>query len=335
MSRNRQLSLGIVGLGAGWEPAYRPALERLGERAVVTAVMGPRWKATAETALTLGLRHISSLRELMRQENDGVLVTEAGWLGWFPLRVAIESGRNLYTPLPACEDYAPLEGLHAAAQSAGVLAVPEMRLRYTPATLRLRELLATELGPVEEIEVRSLSPALMATPRVVLELIDWCRVVLGCFPRDVRAGETPGPRSGDSLQTIELGFEPAGSKSGRVRAAIMLPEVSGSGVTHAAVPGDAAADTWPLEFSIRCKHGEARLEAAAQLRWREGGREQIESLSTDRTAVSVAVDHFARRLAGGLIPVPDLGDVCLAARVVTRAAQSRATGGTALECRPV
>jgi hypothetical protein len=34
-----------------------------------------------------------------------------------------------------------------------------------------------------------------------------------------------------------------------------------------------------------------------------------ESLTTDRTDVEVMLDHFTRRVLGGLIPVPTLEDV--------------------------
>lgn len=329
MSRHRQLSLGVLGLGAAWEAAYRPALDRLGPRVRLTAVHGSCWRSAAELAQHLGAIHAGSVRQFVRHDADGILLIGPGWQQWFPLRAAIEAGRSVYVCLPPGDDVAPLAPLQAAAQAAGVLVVPELRLRYTPATLRLRELLATELGPLETIEIRALAHGLAARVRVERELIDWSRVVLGTLPRAV-ACRDDAASSGGLLRTLRLGFDRPGGKSERVWVSIVLP---------AATPGSGEearpADTWPLEFAVRGKYGEARLEDAAQVRWREGGREQVESLSADRTAVSVAVDHFARRLAGGLIPVPDLGDVLQADRIAALAARSRAEGGAELPCRTI
>ena len=136
-----------------------------------------------------------------------------------------------------------------------------------------------------------------------------------------------GPRTSLASATIELLEDEAGDeeRSEEKPGFLKKPGFWGASST----PG--SADTWPVEFSVRCKDGEARIEDAVHLRWRTGGRERIDSLSTERTAVSVAIDHFARRLAGGLIPVPDLGDLLEADRLVGLAQQSLATA----EAEPV
>jgi predicted dehydrogenase len=324
VTAHRQLSLGLCGLDRHWERSYRPALGRLGARARVDAVAGWSWNEMSAAAKMLDARHAGSVRELMRRASDGVIVAAPGWQRWFPLRAAIAARRSVYVALPASFEPDALAELHAAAQDAGVLVMPELRLRYTPATLRLWELLATELGPVREIEVRALAPGISGW-RVEMQLIDWCRALLGRVPRTVACTEEAGSGS-TRPRTIRVGFEAPGGRGESVTARIVL-SVSLVGETC----GDAA-DEWPLEFSVRGRHGEARLEDAAQLRWRLGGVERSESLSADRAAVSVAIDHFARRLAGGLIPVPDLGDVARAAHVARLAELSREQQGAELSC---
>jgi predicted dehydrogenase len=329
VSRHRQLSLGIVGPGGDWDAMYRPALERLGARSAITALAGSAWRPTNELARGLSARHAGSIRELLRLECDGVLVLDPGCFRLFPLRTAIEHRRSVYLVLPETFDPARLAEHHEQARAAGVLVVPELRLRYTPATLRLRELLATQLGPALTVEIRAVSAGIAPTERVERELIDWCRTVLGSVPHTVAGGDCVESK-GPPCRTITLSFDASGQRSDRITVRIVLP------VSPAVDQRDTrASDAWPLEFSIRCRQGEARLEDASQLRWREGGREQVESLSTERTAVSVAIDHFARRLAGGLIPVPDLSDVLLAARIASLAERSRAAGGVELACRPL
>jgi len=48
---------------------------------------------------------------------------------------------------------------------------------------------------------------------------------------------------------------------------------------------------------------------------RLGEEGTTESLTADRSEVEVMIDHFCRRLAGGLIPVADISDVCRCLRL--------------------
>ena len=50
--------------------------------------------------------------------------------------------------------------------------------------------------------------------------------------------------------------------------------------------------------------------------WESAGKREIESLDSERAAVEVMLDHFSRRVVGGLIPVPTLDDFCRASRLV-------------------
>ena len=88
VSRHRQLSLGVLGLGMSWEATYRPALERLGDRARVDGIAGVPWRAAAEGAKVLETAHFGSVRGLLRNSGDGVLVIEPEWWGSFPLQAA-------------------------------------------------------------------------------------------------------------------------------------------------------------------------------------------------------------------------------------------------------
>jgi hypothetical protein len=330
VSRHRQLSLCVIGPGTDWDSTYRLALQRLGPRAVVVAATGPSLRATSESFHSLGATTSASIRGLLRLATDGVLCPDSQWYGWYPLVAAIETGRNFYGQLPDELDAVRLANLFASTQSGGLLIVPELRLRYTPATLRLRELQATELGPISEIEVRSVNAGTPASDRVLRELIDWCRVVVGGAPYSVRCQLDEACRTTQQL-VVTLSFSSSGHDF-PIRAVLRLPLHNRGGQSSSPVR-HAPADAWPLEFSLSCKHGEARLEDTMHLRWRAGGQERIESLSAERTAVCVALDHFARRLAGGLIPVPSLADVLEAHRITQLVHASRAGGGCETACR--
>jgi len=328
------LSLGVLGLGEAWETTYRPALERLGERTKLAAVYASAWNAGDGLTRSLNCQHAGSMRALMRSGLDGVIVLDPGWYGWFPVRAAIDAGCNLCSPLPQKCDPQSLATLASEAKSRGVLIVPELRLRATPATLRLRELLATEMGPISEITIGAASRTCPGGRRVLTEIIDWCQVVIGTAPETIAClGHSTG--TPHEQRTVTLTFRPPKGRSEPTRVAIQLawPHTVVNSVEERGVKLPPA-DVWPLEFCIACRDGEARLEDAVHLRWRCGGREREESLSTERTAASVVIDHFARRLAGGLIPVPDLMDVSRACELARLADESMHHGGSVLACRP-
>ncbi|MFV0443823.1 MAG: hypothetical protein ACK5Q5_09655 [Planctomycetaceae bacterium] len=351
VSPHRQLSLGVIGIGSDWESSYRPALERLGSRVRIDAAGGPVAKTAIALAEDLGAVHMPGVRGLLKIEMDGVLAIAPESYGWFPVEAAVTEGRNIYVCLPERWDARQLSRLLRSAQANGLLIMPELRLRYTPATLRLRELLATDLGPIEQIQIHTLSRDAPSTQRLLRELLDWCRTVVGGGPATIQA--TQEDHGSLTTQTVSAVFPAMPGRHGEFIATIVVPAASHEMIQtykpreaeriidergrHTIPSGDAtalqpstAADVWPVEFSLTCKYGEVRLENAVHLRWRTGGQERVESLSTERTAISVALDHFARRLAGGLVPVPTLADLIAAEHEVNLAAQSLAQGGRAL-----
>ena len=279
-------------------------------------------KAAAEKE---GCQPAGGVRWLMSQSLDGVVIADPDWYGWYPLQTAVEQRRHAYAVLPDRCELAIVETLQQQTAESGLLVFPELRLRWTPATLRLRELLATELGPVQEIEVRPAANADVDRCRAEMELIDWCRIVTGTSPELITCRVSPDDAT---RRTTRLHFPTAKGETNPVQATLTLPAIADT-------EGDSVdnlgrlprADIWPFEFSVRCRSGEARLEDAVHIRWRIGGVEHVESLATDRTSVSVAIDHFARRLAGGLIPAPDLTDVATALRWTELAERSFAAGG--------
>jgi hypothetical protein len=310
--------LGLIGAGPGWEGTYRPALERLAGRIQIETLHTPTAREGVELAAQFKAVPRSGVQALLsRKWLNGVVAIDPGWYGMFPLAAAVEAGIPAYIAFAAPPEAARLEPVHRQATEHGVLAMPELRLRYMPSTLRLRELAATQLGPVQSIAVRSRSDKLSHTPWIEAQWADWCRTVVGSGPKSVESRRAAGP-GGTPIVETTLTFTVAGSTS--IRANLRLAE---GGEPVPAVP----ADEWPLEFAVECKYGEAHIEDAVHLRWRSGGLEHAESLAADRTAVAVALDHFARRLAGGLVPTPDLGDVLAALSIAGQAEASRWRSG--------
>ncbi|MEZ6066291.1 MAG: hypothetical protein R3B90_11435 [Planctomycetaceae bacterium] len=318
----------MLGLPRDWEAVYRPALDRLAPRVRVASVYSSVPRQAREQAAELAAEVASGIRVILdRHPSNGVALLDADWWSPFALARVLQTGRAVYWRVNGQVEPAQLASWHEQSRAAGGLVMPEMRLRYTPATLRLRELLATELGPVRSVDVHPLNTAAPAGRQVDVELYDWCRCVFDATPLDVHSIANAQAGS-NAMRTITLRLKRRQEDPFVVVIRRPTQEQARS-ERHPQATRKLAADEWPYEFCIACKYGEARIEDASHLRWRVGGQEHTESLGNERTAVSVALDHFARRLAGGLIPVPDLSDLLAAHRICDRASQSCETGTTA------
>ncbi|MGH7128519.1 MAG: Gfo/Idh/MocA family oxidoreductase, partial [Planctomycetaceae bacterium] len=151
--------VGIVGTGAAWETRYRPALERLKSRIAVRAVYDPVACRAEQVAEELHTQPADGLCTLLdRPDVRAVLVLDAGWQEDVPLRFAFERKKPVYLAGSLGENLERLKHVHAWAQEAGVALMPEFSRRYTPASARLQELLATRLGRPQRIDVDAVLP---------------------------------------------------------------------------------------------------------------------------------------------------------------------------------
>jgi hypothetical protein len=327
VSGKRPSSAALLGVPRDWETDYQPALARLHDRLTIAAVYSPAVKESRAAAERLSSRPAHGIRAgLAREQFDGALLINGDWWSRFALEQACEQVQAVFWRVPAEIDTDLMQRLHARAATRGQLIVPEFRLRYTPATLRLRELLATELGPVRTVEIRPLGNCEVPPAEFERQLFDWCRSVLGGSIVSLRTEVIVSGAAKQRVTTLQ--FRKPYDEGFTVRWQLGAVQ-NGNRPTeesHHAPGNGLASDRWPLEFAVTCKYGEARLEDAEHIRWRLGGQERVESLANDRSAVAVALDHFARRLAGGLIPVPDLGDLLAAERCAQLAEQSLRTG---------
>src|SRR5262249_54398902 len=69
----------------------------------------------------------------------------------YPIEIACACGKPVYCALPLASQPDELEILAERVKSSSILFMPEFARRFYPATLRLRELLATALGPARLI----------------------------------------------------------------------------------------------------------------------------------------------------------------------------------------
>lgn len=321
--RPATVSVGIIGLGPVWDWRYLPALQNLRRRIRVRAVYDSVLSRAESAAEELDADVCTGVLSLLdRPDVRAVLLLDLSWQGRMPLHFACSRKKPVYVAGSLGEDAAGLRKLHEAACAASLTLMPEFSRRYTPATGRLQELLATQLGRPRRIEIEATLPRADDAGTVpgqgpgrdfLVGLIDWCRHVQRARPTRV------------STEEAALG---SGRKERRVAIEFAEPRVGGGSPSAELRLAEPPADSLEGEpiaaprFRVECEQGWALMESPTGIAWSVGTSPATESLAAERTEVEVMLDHFCRRVAGGLIPVADVADVCHSIAVVEAAEQS-------------
>ncbi len=324
------INLGIVGLGPVWESRYRPVLDKLQHRVRIRAVFDPVASRCDEVAASLRAAPYQGVLALLTQADvRGILLLDSSWYGNALIHFLGQMRKPVYVAGSLGEDADELARLRSLVESEGLLVMPEFSRRFTPATCRLHELIATRLGRPKHIAIDAVHPAPNALDAIpgqkagtdfMVGLLDWCRYVVRLTTVRLEAGPLDPALPPDKPHhrvAIEFGDN---REHGPVRSTAELR------VRHPDVPPCPDAAGSSVSFSILCEKGEAMIDGPAQIRWKlTGGEIETESLTADRSEVEVMIDHFCRRLVGGLIPVADISDVCRCLRLVHATRQSLAT----------
>ncbi len=309
------VNLGIVGLGPAWETQYRPALRALRSRVRVCAVYDCVPSRAIAAAKTVDAEAVSGIRAMMaRKDIRGVLWLHSDWQGIVPLQIAIAAKKPTLIACPVTLPMETLARLHLSGLSTGLTLMPEFLRRYLPVTHRLQELMATRIGPARVIRatLQTPQPGLAASPELT-GLLDWCRHIARTPPATVQA--TNNGRG----QHLVVEFRQPRIASFKPRAEIHLQAGDATTIPKLIVEGD---------------QGHITIEETHRIRWTNDNKETVEDLSTERPAAEVLIDHFCRRVVGGLIPVADLGDLCSHLQVLEEARRSL-TQGRMLRINPI
>jgi|GEM_PF-919745 len=140
---------------------------------------------------------------------------------------------------------------------------------------------------------------------------------------DVPVLSNPGDSPADLSQATRIG---RANLQLSVELGTDLAETIRSAIfpTSSAVPRPGACGTLPrgdmLPVRIQCERGRAEIRSASEVAWQVDGQPlESEKLTSDRSEHDIMLDLFCRRVAGGLIPVPDYFDVSHALRIVEQA----------------
>ena len=197
-TKHQRLRVGVIGLGRLWETRHKPSLARLEDRFRVTAVYDTVYRRAELEAAQIGCAACEGLSALVeRTDVDVIYLLSRQWFGLHPITLACAARKPVYCALPLADDLTELESLADLVEQSGIVFMPEFARRCYPATLRLKELLATHLGPPRLIVGHTRlygfdryavpGPTTQIAPAPLLidpgsYLLDWCCFVFQALP---------------------------------------------------------------------------------------------------------------------------------------------------------
>jgi predicted dehydrogenase len=330
-----KLRVGLVGLGDAWQGRHASALRALADRFEVRAVCDQVRHRAEQAASEFHAEVVDGYRVLAQREDiDAVLILSPQWYGALPILAACESGKAVYCAAGLDLGADEAQTVKRRVEDAGIAFVAEFSRRQAPATIRLRELIASRLGTprllfchqrsVADPLTGAVSSRTSAHPtfRYLIEQVDWCRYVADQEPTAVtgvvhRTGEGEGA---EDYQMMSLDFSPRGWPGTGPIAQISVGRYVPSGWQEAISYRPLAA------LQVSCMKGIAFVDLPATLVWfDEAGRHQ-ESLESERPVGEQLLTHFFRSVTSLVRKTSDLEDAYRALRIVQAARQSHEEG---------
>jgi predicted dehydrogenase len=331
-----KLRVGIVGLGEAWESRHRPALRALSDRFEVRAVCCEVAHLAQQAARDFNACEVDGFRALCgRDDVDVILILAPEWYGPLPVLAACDFGKSVY-----CGAVLDIDEPQQAAQlkerveQAGIAFMAEFPRRLAPATLRLKELIATRLGrpkllfchrrsAIEPGEAQRRRGRYCPTMlREMIEQVDWCRYVAAAEPTSVIGIEHGcfDSADGDDYRMMSVDF----SEPGKI----------GEGPIAQISCGRYMPGSWPEAVSFRppaalqvcCERGIAFIDLPATLIWFDEYGRHMESLDSERPVGERLIMQFYRAVTSLVRKTNDLEDAYRALSVVLAARESFDTG---------
>jgi predicted dehydrogenase len=332
-----RLRVGIVGLGSQWDSRHLPALRALADRFEVRGICEQVAHLAKRAATELGTVPVDGFRALAaRDDIDAILYFADQWYGATPILAACDHGKAVYSAisLPLAPEEATL--LRRRVEESGIAFMAELPRRHAPATVRLKELIATRLGKPRLLFCHRrvpLSGATAATPRDraseardLMELVDWCRYVAGDEPTSVvsvRHAEAAGGDT-DDYQMMSLDFTP--TENGQLSPGNgTLAQIS-CGYYMPRQWEEAVGFRPPAALQVACEKGIAFIDLPSSLVWFDGVGRHQESLESERPVGEHMLLQFHRKVTSLVRAVSGLDDTLKAMLIVQAATTSQSEG---------
>ena len=325
-----RLRVGIIGLGPVWESRHAAALRALSDRFEVRAICDPIAHRAEQAGRQWNARTCDSFRAITSSPDiDAILLLSARWYGALPILAACDAGKAVYCAASLDLSAEEADTVRNRVRQAGIAFMAEFPCRLAPATLRLKELMATRLGPPrllfcnQRIAIsRESGRAQSANLRQLIEMVDWCQYLVDDEPTSVvGAGHnSQADDAGQDYLVMMLDF----SKAGDVGTGPVAQIACGSYVPDKWQ--EAAAFRRPANLQVVCAHGIAFLDLPNTLVWFDDAGQHNESLESDRPVGEQLLLHFHRSVASLVLQTASLDDAHRAHSIVIRAQQSYLEG---------
>ena len=330
-----KLRVGLVGLGDFWQQRHAPALRMLSDRFELRAVCDQVAYRAHLVANEFGAAAMDGFRVLTRREDvDAVLILSHQWYGALPVLAACDAGKAVYCAGGMEFSVDDAQSVKQRVDETGIAFMAEFPRRYAPATLRLRELIATRLGSPRLLFCHQRSVA--DTPgnqtanrwprpsgsRFLVELVDWCRYVVGHEASWVSGVMHPStcPQGEEDYQMMSLDFSdsdrPGSGPIAQISCGRYIPAPWQEAISYRPLPG----------LQVSCERGIAFVDLPATLVWfDEAGRHQ-ESLESERPVGEQLLTQFHRSVTSLVRKTSDLEDAYKALMIVEQARRSQLEG---------
>ncbi len=330
-----KLRVGLVGLGNAWEVRHRPALRALSDRFEVRAVCEPVAHRAVIGARDFGVEAVDGFRALSEREDiDAVLILSGQWFGALPILAACDAGKAVYCAAALDFDTEQARQIRDRVESSGVAFMAEFPRRQAPATLRLKELIATRLGrprllfchqrvPTEtQHGHRTIPKATVSRTHDLVELVDWCRYVAGHEPTSVLGLSHVTQQDPEEIDYEMMSLDFSGSSGPGTK---VTAQISSGRYMPACWP-EAVAYRPPAALQVACDDGIAFIDLPSTLVWFDKAGRHMESLDSERPVGEQMLSQFHRAVTSLVRSTSGLEDAYRAMLVVQEAHRSHAEG---------
>jgi len=330
-----KLRVGLVGLGDVWQTRHAPALRTMSDRFEVRAVCDQVAHRAEQVAGEFNADAVDGYRTLaMREDVDAVLLLSPQWYGTLPILAACESGKAVYCAAGLDMEFEEAQLVKQRVEKAGIAFMAEFPRRNSPATIRLKELIATRLGAPRLVFCHQRSAALSSNhclpvrspehfaARHLVELVDWCCYVVDRQPSLVTGlmHRTGCDAADDDYQMMSLDFSEASYPGTGAVAQISCGRY---------IPADweEAITYRPLAYmQVSCLKGVAFVDLPSTLVWFDEAGRHVESLDSERPIGEQMLTQFYRSVTSLVRLASDLEDVYRALHIVQEAHHSHQEG---------
>jgi predicted dehydrogenase len=306
------------------------ALLSLADRFEVRAVCCDVAQRAEQVAREFGATAVDGYQAMSAcPEIDAILMLAPGWYGALPILAACDSGKAVYCA--AALDLASdrIRDIKKRIEDSGIAFMAELPRRHMPATLRLKELIATRLGEPQLLfchlrraasnkdDPLPLNQPVAPETRDLIELVDWCRYVVGSEPTSVFGVlHQSASRGGRDYSMMSLDFSPLDQPATRALAHISCGEYMPASWQ------EGISFRPPAALQIACSNGVAFIDLPSTLVWFDEAGRHMESLESERPVGEQLLSHFHRAVTSLVRKSGDLEDAYRAVKITLDAKTS-------------